>query len=69
MIGVVPNSSKGSFTRTVSVSVSVKLFIIVSIETGRLLAEWVRNPFCKKTACLHLHNDNNLTEMVRVNEP
>ena len=52
---------KGSFTRTVS----IKLFIIVSMETGRLLAEWVRNPwvrnpFCKKTARLHSHNDKQL---------
>ena len=42
-----------------------------SMETGCLLAEWVRNPFCKKTARLHSHNDNSLTETetVRVNEP
>ena len=48
--------NKGSFTRTVSVN----LFIIVWMKTGRLLVEWVPYPFCKKTAHFHWHNDKQL---------
>ena len=56
-----------------SPSPSPSYFIIVSMETGRFLTEWVRNLFCKKMVHLHSHNDNNLTETetetVRVNGP
>ena len=62
----VPSSS---LSLSPSPSPSPSYFIILSMETGRFLAECVRNPFCKKTVCLHSHNDNNLTvtETVRVN--
>ena len=64
---------QGSFTRTVSVSVAVKLFYYCVNGNGPSSCRMGMEPILQEDGRLHSHNDNNLTatetETVRVKEP
>ena len=65
--------SKGPFTRTVSVTVTVKLLTLCQWNGPFHGENGFCTPFACQTVCFHWHNANNLTvtvtETVRVNGP